>query len=114
VALREGNTLQGDYSFLMSRLPDDPMQPLEKAGPEEQRFGAWARRLSAGSRARFRLRASFARSLDGQVAAVSVVYLDHGAGSFAAEFSGRRFQTELKGTERWKTAILPIEESGLP
>jgi hypothetical protein len=102
VALREGEALQGDYSFLMTRL--DPMAPLRKVGPDEQRFGAWARELRQGAKARFRLHPEFARSVEGRQATVQVTYLDRGQGVLEAEWGGSKFSTPLMGSNRWKTA----------
>jgi hypothetical protein len=102
VALREGNTLQGDYTFLMNRLDD--MKPERLVGPANQRFGAWARTLAGGSKVRFELDRDFARSLASKPAAIKVVYLDKSRGEFAVESGGRKFSAKTEGSGVWKTA----------
>lgn len=39
VAFREGDTLKGDYAFLMHRQPDQS-RGVKNAGPDDERFGA--------------------------------------------------------------------------
>ena len=107
VALREGHLLKGDYTFLMRRLPGVEMKAEEKVGPDDQRFGAWARTLSGGT-AKFALDADFARSLEGKKAAVRVIYLDRGASEFQVIAAGKKFEQKLTGSGRWKTAEFPI------
>ncbi len=113
VALREGHTLPGDYSFLMRRLPGDELPPLEKVGPGEQRFGAWARHLRKGGHAGFALDESFACSLAGRAATVQVVYLDKGAGQFTTRCDGREFSAALKDSGRWQTARFTLDKATL-
>ncbi|MCL4401400.1 MAG: beta-galactosidase [Acidobacteria bacterium] len=110
VAMREGNTLKGDYSYLMKRVGDN-MQPLEKAGPDDQRFGAWARLLANGKTAGFAMNGDFARSLEGHAATVNVIYLDRGRGSFATGCGGKKFTTVLADTGRWKTATFTLDRA---
>lgn len=103
VALREGNFLKGDYTFLMERLDGDASRPVEKAGPEDQRYGAWARVIPAGGRARFRLDDRFAASLDSD-ATVRVVYLDEGRGEFRVNAAGVQLAVPMKDSGRWQVA----------
>jgi hypothetical protein len=110
VALREGHTLKGDYSFLMSRRPGE-MPPVEKAGPDDQRFGAWARVLKKGAEARFTLDPEFARSLRGRTPSLNIVYLDRGRGSLVLRYSGKRSDWPIEDTGRWRTATLPVENT---
>jgi len=102
VALREGDSMKGDYTFLMKRLDD--MKPEKLVGPAKQRFGAWARTLAAGSKARFEPNAAFSKSLDGKPAAIHVTYLDKGKGTFTVECGGQNFGTALTDSGVWKTA----------
>jgi hypothetical protein len=112
VALRDGGLrLKGDYSFLMRRLSDAAMKGARKAGPDDQRFGAWACTLPAGAAARFALDDDFARSLDGKPVLVRVVYLDQATGRFHARASGKTFEQPLGGSGRWKTAEFPIDRA---
>lgn len=100
VALRQGNTLQGDYTFLMKRSGD--MVPLEKQGPAAQRFGAWARSLAPGTAVRFELDPTFARSLK-TTATVSVTWLDEGKGSITVECGKKTQIVRMEATARWRT-----------
>jgi hypothetical protein len=109
VALREGNTLKGDYTFLMRR--SGLMTAFEKQGPPEQRQGAWARRLEPGSGVRFELDAAFARSLKGD-ATILVTYLDSGRDELRVECGARRKAIRLEGTGRWRTDSWTADASG--
>jgi hypothetical protein len=108
IALREGGPkLKGDYSFLMRRLPGPEMKGEQKVGPDDQRFGAWARTLAKGAVAKFALDADFARSL-AKTSILRVIYLDRGAGTFTVTGAGKAFEQSLAGSGRWKTAEFQI------
>jgi hypothetical protein len=112
VALREGGLrLKGDYSFLMRRLAGPPLKAEQNAGPDDQRFGAWACTLPAGGTATFALDPEFGRSVQGGPVMLRVVYLDRGAGRFRLRASGRTFSQPLGGSGRWKTAEFPIDHA---
>jgi hypothetical protein len=112
IALREGSgKLKGDYTFLMRRLPGAEMKPEQKIGPDDQRFGAWARTLAKGSQAKFALDSSFARSLSGRKAILRVIFLDRGAGIFTVHAAGRTFEPPLAASGRWRTAEFPIDRA---
>jgi hypothetical protein len=111
VALREGHQIPGDYSFLMNRLKGDDMPPLEKAGPDDQRFGAWARLLKKGTKAVFALNPEFATSLTGKPATVSFTYLDRGRGQIELRNSGTCSYVPVNDTGRWLTAEFPVGKS---
>jgi len=113
VAMREGKFLKGDYTFLMKRLEGDPTTPLSNAGPDDQRYGAWARLIPAAGRARFALDPGFARSLDGKPATVRVIYLDDRAGSFSVRAAGRTVTVNPEGTGRWQVSETPVDGSAL-
>ncbi|MFB3829731.1 MAG: beta-galactosidase [Bryobacteraceae bacterium] len=110
VALREGSFLKGDYTYLMSRRGD--MAPAQKAGPSDQRYGAWARVLAAGGRAEFVLEAAFARAMESRPAVLRAVYLDQGRGRFRVRAAGKEFGRRLAGTGRWVAAEMPLEWRG--
>jgi hypothetical protein len=102
IALRQGTgRLQGDYTFLMRRLPGAEMTPAQKAGPDGQRFGAWARSLPKGGKAVFALDPEFARSLGGQKATLRLTYLDQGDGALTLRAAGRTFPVALGASGRW-------------
>ncbi len=112
VALREGDLqLKGDYTFLMRRLPGVEMKPEQKIGPDDQRFGAWARTLPKGDQAKFALDREFARSLTGKKSVLRVVFLDQGNGTFTVHAAGRTFKGKPGGSGRWKTAEFEIEST---
>lgn len=106
VALREGNYLKGDYNLLMERTAGGT--PVTNAGPADQRYGAWARRLAAGETMTFRLDAAFARSLAGKPAAVRVIYLDEAGGPLRLAASGARTDLPRAGTGRWIERTVPL------
>ncbi len=113
VALREGEYLKGDYTFLMTRLPGDPSEPMSNAGPEDQRYGAWARAIPAAGRVRFRLDDRFAASLADTEVTVRVVYLDDRDGEFLLEIAGKLETVTMKKSNRWQTAEFVVPGSGL-
>jgi hypothetical protein len=101
VALREGNTLRGDYTFLMRRSGE--MAALEKQGPGGERFGAWARRLAPGATVAFELDPAFARSLRGP-ATVAVTWLDAASATLTLTCGGVTRQVAGASSGRWRTA----------
>jgi hypothetical protein len=112
IALREGQgKLKGDYSFLMRRVPGE-MKPEQKVGPDDQRFGAWARTLARGAEAKFELDADFARSLAGKKVTLRVIYFDRGAGTFTILAGGRKFEKALADSGRWQTAEFAVDHAG--
>ena len=113
VALREGNYLKGDYTFLMTRLPGDASTPAENAGPDEQRYGAWARIIPAGGRARFQLDPRFAASLADAAVTIHVVYLDDHSGTFRLDIAGATETVAMRKSGRWQTAEFVISGKDL-
>jgi hypothetical protein len=111
VALREGKQIPGDYSFLMTRLAGDEMPALEKAGPDYQRYGAWARMLKKGSRATFALNPEFAHSLKGRPVTINVTYLDSAKGNLEFRYGGKQSGWPLKDTGRWQVAVFPLDKA---
>lgn len=102
VAFRDGDTLKGDYTFLMQRLPDQTRE-VKKAGPDDQRFGAWARLLPRDQTMQLVLDDTFAASLATQTAELRVTYLDRGTGSFDIQAAGQTFRAQCGDSGRWKT-----------
>ena len=88
------------------------MKPEQKVGPDDQRFGAWARTLAKGGEAKFALDPDFARSLAGKRATVHVIFLDRGAGSFTVRAAERKFEHALADSGRWQTAEFAIDRAG--
>lgn len=102
VAFREGDALTGDYTFLMQRQPDRTRE-VKKAGPDQQRFGAWARLLPRDQTMQFVLDDTYAASLATQSAELRVTYLDCVACSFEIGTAGRTFHAQCSDSGRWKT-----------
>jgi hypothetical protein len=102
VAFREGDTLTGDYTFLMHRQPDHTRE-VKKSGPDAQRFGAWARLLPRDQTMQLVLDPAFAASLATQTAELRVTYLDRGTGSFDIQAASQTFHAQCSDSGRWKT-----------
>lgn len=102
VAFREGDTLAGDYTFLMRRMPDQT-QGVKKSGPDDQRFGAWARLLPRGETMQLVLDHSFAASLATRAVELRITYLDRGTGAFEVQAAGQTFDIQCTDTGRWRT-----------
>ena len=102
VAFREGDTLTGDYTFLMQRETDQTRE-IKNAGPGDQRFGAWARLLPRDQTMQLALHEAFAASLATQDAELRVTYLDHGTGSFDIQAAGQTYHAQCSDSGRWKT-----------
>lgn len=114
VALREGDTLKGDYNFLMSRLEGRSTDaPLYDQGPLDQRFGGWARGIDPGGRIAFALDRRFAATLKKVI--VRVVYLDQGIGGFtvSCDVDGVKKQTRVgkENTGRWREKEISFPEA---
>lgn len=112
VALREGNALKGDYTFLMRRLDDKESIALENVGPREQRFGAWARAIEGGQSLRFQLDSQFAASLRGRACRLRVVYFDRGTASFSVQNGAATARTiQCRNSGRWQEEIIDVPQA---
>ena len=107
---RQLSTFVGDYNFLMKRVPGDQSQGLDivNVGPDEQRYGAWARVLPAGQVMQLALDADFAASLDGARVTVRVVYLDTAEGAFDVLTAGSEQRQHLQGSGRWRELRMKV------
>jgi len=113
VAFREGDTLKGDYTFLMQRLTDHTRE-VKSAGPAEQRFGAWARQLPCDQSIQLALDDRFAASLATQAAELRVTYLDSGTGAFEVQAPGQTFHAQCSDSGRWKTVAWELPRPVFP
>ena len=115
VRQRKLSVLTGDYNFLMKRLPDDRSvgQDVINVGPDDQRFGAWARRLPARDVMRLALDRTFANSLNGNIHRIRVVYLDEPGKRFEVSMAGRTETVSMNGTGYWQTASFDVVGSSL-
>ncbi len=109
VALREGDYLKGDYTFLMQRFSGDASVAFKNAGPADQRYGAWARKLPPGKTMRFALNDAFAQSLAGKRATVRIVWLPTKDTVWQVACSGRTFTAPPSASGRWQVTefVLP-------
>ncbi|MCX7012376.1 MAG: beta-galactosidase [Candidatus Sumerlaeota bacterium] len=93
----------GDYTFLMERLPDHSTG-VTKVGPDQIRYGGYARRLPAHESMRLKVDGRFLESLKGSCR-LSVIYFDDAAGSpFAVSAGGQTWEAPMKGGAAWQTA----------
>lgn len=104
IAFREGDYLKGDYSFLMSRGTDLSSE-RRNVGPDEQRYGAWARLLPANDSIRLTLDEDFANSLRGKPTTVRVTYLRDTTSSsrFTFNGSGVKHPVAIGNQKDWTT-----------
>jgi hypothetical protein len=112
---RKLSVLTGDYSFLMKRLPGDRSigQDVVNVGPDDQRFGAWARRMPARDVMRLALDEAFVDSLQDTTPQVKVVYLDEPGKRFELSIAGRTETVSMAGTGHWQTASFDVVGSSL-
>jgi hypothetical protein len=109
-AERKLRIFTGDYNFLAERLPGDKSAGLDvvNIGPDNQRFGAWARVLPAGESMRIRLDRRFVSSLTrGGVARLT--YLDAVHGSIQLKGGGSTVHRDLQGSGRWQILSVPLK-----
>ncbi|MDI1247461.1 MAG: beta-galactosidase [Lacunisphaera sp.] len=103
----------GDYNFLMERMPDQTAG-VHNIGPDNQRQGAWARVLPPAEKLELKLDARFAASFQG--GKVRVTYLDQ-AGDIASPFqliaNEKQLTVKPQGTGRWETAELELPDGPL-
>jgi len=103
--------LNSDYSFLMGRIPGDDSIGIKKVGPDKQRYGAWARKLSKGTRIRLALDPTFAESINGKRVVLRVVYLDQNHAALKVACSGNSFRIDCRDTGKWQAARFPISHA---
>lgn len=110
VAMREGDSLKGDYNFMMERIAGSGGTPLTSQGPADQRFSLWARSISGAEKMVFKLNPTFAQSLAS--AKIRVVYLDQGVNSFTVSWnvseSVNAHVVQKQNTGRWQELIIDV------
>jgi hypothetical protein len=112
-ANRKLSFFTGDYNFLMERLPDESYgKGVIKVGPDEQRFGAWARVLPARKKMQFRLNPVFLESCKSKPVLVSVTYYDAKGKDFKIIISNTTHLITCEGQNKWITKAIEIK-SGL-
>jgi len=91
----------------MERLPDKSTGVL-KVGPDQIRYGGYARRLPAHEAMRLKVDERFLKSIKGPCR-LSVIYYDDAAGSpFAITASGQTWRAPMKGAKAWQAAAFDV------
>jgi hypothetical protein len=90
----------------MERLPGDKSRGVDvvNIGPEEQRYGAWARILPPGETLRLRPDGRFVASLGGRPVEIRAVYFDEPPAEFSIRAGTTVRRVRPAGTRRWQTA----------
>lgn len=103
----------GDYNFLMERLPDQTTG-VHNVGPENQRQGAWARVLPPAGKLELKLDARFAASFQGGKARVTYLAQPGDTGApFQLMAGQKQITVNPQGTGGWQTAELVLPDGPL-
>jgi hypothetical protein len=98
----------GDYTYLMERLPDKSVG-VTNVGPDNIRYGAYARRLPAKAAMHLKVDGRFLASLSQGACRVRVIYFDDTAGGvFTVSASGQAWNVPLHGSKAWETALFEV------
>ncbi|HUV63243.1 MAG TPA: hypothetical protein VMW24_05050 [Sedimentisphaerales bacterium] len=96
-----------DYTYLMDRLPDKSTGVM-KIGPDQIRYGAYARRLPPKDLMRLKVNDRFLQSLKG-TCRLNVIYFDDAPGAgFAVSASGQTWKVPMRGTKAWQTTSFDV------
>lgn len=107
IAFREGDYLQGDYTFLMKRRDDDKSTALYNI--DDSKYGLWARSISTGSTMCIEINDGFASSITGDKnAKIKITYRDEGIAFFSVKAFGQTFEISREGTNAWKTKTISL------
>ena len=107
---RKLETLTGDYNFLMERISDNSYgQGITNVGPDNQRYGAWARVLPAGKQMKLRVDEKFLRSCQNKTVSVSVTYYDAKGKDFDVLINGQSHKIICRGQDIWQTVSIESE-----
>jgi len=103
--------LTGDYNFLMERLPDNSNgKGVINIGPDEKRFGAWARVLPAKEQMNFRLNPVFLKSCKNKSLTVHVIYYDAKGEDFTVVINNKPHLVRCKGQNKWENKVIEIQD----
>jgi len=103
--------LTGDYNFLMERLPDNSYgKNVTNIGPDENRFGAWARILPPKEQMKFRINPEFIASCQNKNIWVKVTYFDAKGKDFDIIVNNTPHQVTCKGQNKWETKVIEIKD----
>ena len=108
---RKLKVLTGDYNFLMERLADKSYgRGVTNIGPDEQRFGAWARMLPAKEQMNLQLNPIFVKSCKNKSLQVKVTYYDAKGKDFNIEINKISHLVACKGQNKWETKVIKIKD----
>lgn len=103
--------LTGDYSFLMERLRDNSYgKGVTNIGPDEVRFGAWARVLPDGELMKLRLNPEFLDSCKNSKISVGVTYYDAKGKDFSIPVNHVPHLVTCGGQNKWNTKVIEIKD----
>jgi hypothetical protein len=103
--------LNGDYNFLMERLPDNSYgEGVTNIGPDENRFGAWARVLPANEQMKLCLNTAFLESCKNKSVSVGVTYFDAKGKDFNIIINNISYPVTCKGQNKWETKVIEIKD----
>lgn len=111
---RKLSFITGDYNFLMERLSDKSYgKNVINIGPDEQRFGAWARVLPANEQMKFSINTSFLESCKNKSLLVRVTYLDQKGKDFKVVINNISHSIKGEGKTQWITKQIEIKDGKL-
>jgi len=111
---RKLKVLTGDYNFLMERLADKSYgQGVTNIGPDEKRFGAWARVLPAKEVMNMQLNPLFLESCKNKSISVLVTYYDAKGKDFNIIINNIPHSVACKGQNKWETKVIEIKDGML-
>jgi len=99
--------LNGDYDFLMKRLPDNSV-PVELIGSRDSRYGSWARKLPAGEKMVLAPDQAFILSLSKPT--VKLIWFDDeaGTGKITIKAGNSAFTNDPIRDGKWKETSFPL------
>ena len=111
VEQRKLKVLTGDYNFLMERMPDKSYgHGITNIGPDESRFGAWARVLPANEQMNFRLNPVFVKTSKNKSVSIKVTYFDGKGKDFKIVINNTPYLVACKGQNQWVTKVIEIKD----
>lgn len=108
IAFREGDWLEGDYSFLIERSEKDNSEPLYNV--DDSKYGLWVRKLKGGKPMELFAQEDFLQSLSKSVT-VKVWYKDETENTITFNGFGEQVTVNLSGAGDWKIAVMNIRVS---
>jgi hypothetical protein len=98
----------------MERLADKSYgKNVINIGPDEQRFGAWARVLPAKEQMNLKLNQKFLESCKGKSIKLSVTYYDAKGKDFKVIINKVPYFVACKGQNKWETKVIEIKDGML-